>query len=305
MKILFAGTPEFALCPLKKLMERGEVVAVLTQPDKKQGRKGILTPPPVKVAAEGLKVFQFEDLSAHREELEALKADLMVTCAYGKILREDILNLFPLGVWNIHASLLPRYRGAAPIARAIMEGEKETGITIMKTELGLDTGDILFSRKIPIAEDDTAGTLGEKLSHLAGEMIGEAIDRIARGEISLQRQGEGFVCKKVSRTEVDFTKPAKEVSGLIRGLSPAPLAYATVGGQTLNFYLAKEVSAMEGECGEILSASPKEGLVIKCGKGAVEILSLQPAGGRVMSARDYLNGRKLSKGQKFEKQSLL
>ncbi len=303
MKIVFAGTPEFAVGPLLELHRAFPVSAVVTQPDKPQGRKGVLTPPPVKVAAGelGIPVFQPEKLKNETEMLKSLQADIMVTCAYGQILTQEVLDSFPLGVWNIHASLLPAYRGAAPIARALIDGCRETGVTIMKTELGLDTGDILLAEKRPIYDSDDLGTLEERLSRLAAELIVSAVEKIERGELSLTKQGEGFTCKKVSRTEVDFSKSAREVSCLIRGLSPAPFAYARMGELVLNFWFAEEVPCdTDAPAGTVLSASPKEGLIVKCGEGAVNILELQPAGGRRMSARDFLNGRKIQAGQRFD-----
>ena len=304
MKLIFAGTPAFALPALRALFASETVAAVLTQPDKPQGRKGVLTPSPVKTEAErlGIPVLQPVKLREDYSALAALGADLMVTCAYGQILTEEILNLFPKGVWNIHASLLPAYRGAAPIARAIIDGAAETGVTIMKTDAGIDTGDMFLSAKTPIAESDTCGTLTERLGELGAELIVKAVKNIAIGSEKLTAQGEGFVCKKVSRTEVDFSKPAKEVCALIRGLSPAPLSFASVGGQTLNFYFAESLETDDlSPSGSVLCASPKGGLVVKCGDGAVRITELQPAGGKRMSARDYLNGRKIREGMCFDK----
>ncbi len=304
MKIVFVGTPDFAVEPLLKLHEAFPVSAVITQPDRPQGRKGVLTPSPVKETAErlGIPVLQPEKIKNETELLKSLHADIMVTCAYGQILTQEVLDAFPLGVWNIHASLLPAYRGAAPIARALIDGLRETGITIMKTELGLDTGDILLSEKCPIYDSDTLGTLEDRLSRLAAELIVTAAEKIERGELSLKKQGEGFTCKKVCRTEVDFSRTAREVSCLIRGLSPAPFAFATIGGIPLNFWFAEEVPCeIDAPFGTVLSVSPKEGLIVKCGEGAVNILELQPAGGRRMSARDFLNGRKIQAGQRFDK----
>ncbi len=303
MKIVFAGTPEFAVLPLLKLHETFGIAAVLTQPDKPQGRKGILTPSPVKETAEmlGLPVLQPVRLREDIAPLKAVGADLMVTCAYGQILTQEVLDLFPLGVWNIHASLLPAYRGAAPIPRALIDGERETGVTIMKTELGLDTGDMLLSAKTPIYDSDTRDTLEERLSRISSDLIVEAIGSIKNGTYVLKKQGEGSLCKKVARTEVDFSKTAREVSCLIRGLSPAPFAFARKGELTLNFWFAEEVPCEENApAGTVIAASPKEGLIVKCGEGAVAITELQPAGGRRMSARDFCNGRKLSKGDRFD-----
>lgn len=309
MKIIFAGTPEFAVLPLQKIRENGfEVAAVLTQPDKPQGRKGILTPSPVKAEAQksGLPVLQPIKLKEDFSSLVKVGADLMVTCAYGQILTREILDLFPLGVWNIHASLLPGYRGAAPIARAIIDGCERTGITVMKTDIGLDTGDILLKAELSIDKTDTCGTLSEKLSALGAELIIEALGMISSGGYTLQEQGEGFICKKVQHAAVDFSRTAKEVSALIRGLSPAPLAYGKLGELTLNFFLANEVPHEGDEpYGTVLAASPKEGLIIKCGGGAVKITELQPAGGKRMNAKDFCNGRKIEKGQRFENERIL
>lgn len=304
MKIVFAGTPEFAVRSLTALSAAGfEIVAVLTQPDKPQGRRGILTPSPVKETALelGIPVLQPNKLKEDHSALKELKADLMVTCAYGQILTQEVLDLFPLGVWNVHASLLPAYRGAAPIARAIIDGANETGVTVMKTDAGLDTGDMLLQEPVAIEPLDTAGTLSGKLSRLGAELIVKALRIIGDGKAELKKQDEGFVCKKVSHTQIDFTRPASEVSALIRGLSPAPLSFGIVNGLTLNFYTAEAVEAEEGvSAGTVLVSSPKAGFIVKCGKGAVRILSLQPAGGKVMSGKDFCNGRKVSEGMKFD-----
>lgn len=304
MKIVFAGTPEFAVPSLNALHAAGfNIAAVLTQPDRPQGRKGILTPSPVKVAATELNipVVQPEKLKADYSALAAVGADLMVTCAYGQILTQEILDLFPMGVWNVHASLLPAYRGAAPIARAIMDSAKETGVTIMKTDIGLDTGDMLLSAKTEISPLDTCDALAGRLALLGAKLIVEALQKIEAGNIGLKKQGEGFVCKKVVRTQVDFSKSAEEVARLIRGLSSSPLAFGTVGGLMLNFYHA-QAESYEGDepFGTVLSAEPKVGFLIKCGTGAVRILSVQPAGGKVTSGKDFCNGRKVTKGQRFD-----
>lgn len=303
MKLVFAGTPEFAVPSLRALCEAGHEITVLTQPDKPQGRKGILTPSPVKAEAERLGLFVLQPARL-KEDFSALKevgAEIMVTCAYGQILTQEILDIFPKGVWNVHASLLPKYRGAAPIARTIIDGERETGVTIMKTDVGLDTGDTFISAKTEISPLDTCGALTGRLSLMGAKLIAEAVEKIARGKVHLQKQGEGALCKKVSHTEIDFSRSAKEVSALIRGLSPAPLAYGTVNGLTLNFFFAEAVEHTEEEpCGTVLSASPKTGLIVKCKEGAVKIAELQPAGGKRMPARDFLNGRKIQEGMRFD-----
>ncbi len=304
MKLVFAGTPEFAVPSLNALHAAGfEIAAVLTQPDKPQGRKGILTPSPVKEAAQNLNipVLQPRKLKEDYSALKEAGADLMVTCAYGQILTQEILDLFPMGVWNVHASLLPAYRGAAPIARAIIDGEKTTGVTIMKTDVGLDTGDIFLAERMEISPLDSCDALTGRLALLGAKLIAEAVLRIQAGDVTLAMQGEGFVCKKVARTQVDFSRRAEEVACLIRGLSSAPLAFGTVGGITLNFYMA-QAEDYDGEepCGTVLCAEPKTGFLVKCKEGAVRILSVQPAGGKVMSGKDFCNGRKVQKGQRFD-----
>lgn len=309
MKIVFAGTPEFAVPSLVALYEAGyEIVAVLTQTDKPQGRKGLLTPSPVKKKALELGIPVLQPVRL-REDYEALKetgAQLMVTCAYGQILTQPVLDLFPLGVWNVHASMLPAYRGAAPIQRCLIDGETQTGVTVMKTELGLDTGDMLLQRALPIADMDTAGSLSEKLSRLGAELIAEGLKRIESGDFSLTKQGEGSVCKKVQREAVDFSKSGKEVACLVRGLSPTPLAWGRVGGITLNFYFAQEVEYAGDEAwGTVLSASGKKGLIVKCGENAVRLTEVQPAGGKRMKDSDFLNGRKIQEGMRFENEPLL
>ena len=303
MKLVFAGTPAFAVPSLEALAAHFPIAAVLTQPDKPQGRKGVLTPSPVKLAAQALHipVPQPPRLKEDVSLLAAAGADLMVTCAYGQILTQAVLDLFPLGVWNVHASLLPAYRGAAPIARAIMAGERETGVTVMKTDVGLDTGDMFLRAALPVSETDTCGTLTQKLSVLGAELIVKAVERIAHGDVVLTPQGEGTVCKKVVRTQIDFSRPAKEVSALVRGLSPAPLAYAVKDALTLNSYNAAVV-ACEGDApsGTVLCVSPKHGLVVACGEGAVRLTEVQPAGGKRMADTAFAGGRKLAEGARFD-----
>lgn len=303
MKIIFAGTPAFAVPSLMAAAEKFPIAAVLTQPDRPQGRKHLLTPSPVKQAAlaRGIPVLQpvrlREDLSA----LRAVGADLMVTCAYGQILTQETLDLFPMGVWNVHASLLPKFRGAAPISAAILAGERETGVTIMRTDAGLDTGDMFLKAALPIEETDTCGTLTEKLSLLGANLLGEALERIARGDIVLTAQGEGTLCRKTVRTQIDFSHSAAEVSALIRALSPAPLAYAKAGELMLNCYQARVLpNAEEAPAGTVLAASAGQGLVVRCADGAVRLTEVQPAGGKRMADTAFCNGGKLRRGDTFD-----
>lgn len=302
MKLLYAGTPEFAVTPLQYLLDAGfKPICVVTQPDKPQGRKGILTSPPVKVLAEanGIPVVQYPRIRDHVSEIKAFGADVLVTCAYGQILTQELLDCFPAGVYNIHASLLPKYRGASPIQWSVLNGEEETGVTIMQTDAGLDTGDILLQKRIAVNEN-TAEELAARLSVLGGEAILEALSHLNELPRTPQNGAEATVVKKISKQDakIDFSKPAFQVANLIRGMNPAPVAYAFLGEQTVNFYRAKAVDcADEALPGTVLTDTPKAGLLVKCGVGAVQISELQFSGGKRMSARDVLNGRKLIKGQ--------
>ncbi len=315
MKIVFAGTPDFAVAPLQKILDSGyEVVGVITQTDKPQGRKGTLTPPPVKLLAQkyGIPLLQPEKIRDEVETVRALGGELLVTCAYGQILTQAVLDSFPKGVWNIHAGLLPKYRGASPIQSCIISGEKETGVCVMKTELGLDCGDILLCKTTPVSPEETYGELSARLSLLGAELIVEGLALLEKGEYTLTPQGEEGVqvVRKINKEQgkISFEKRGKEIVDLVRGMNPAPVAYATLEGNKINVYRAKiAVISQEDEeilqnavCGEVLFDKPKKGLIIKCQEGAVELLELQAAGGKRTSGGDFLNGRKARKGQVFE-----
>ena len=302
MKIIYLGTPEFAVAPLKAIIgsQNHEVVAVVTQPDRPVGRKNIITPPPVKVVAleNGIPVFQYEKIRAEGvEDLKSVGADIMITCAYGQILSKEIIDVCPHGIINIHASLLPKYRGAAPIQYAVINGEKTTGVTVMQTEVGLDTGDIIEAFETPISESETAGDLFVRLSNLGAEKICQVLDKIEKGEITPQKQDESkaFVVKTIKKEDalIDFSKSALEIKNLINGMNPWPIAYTFANGKKLKIYRAVTVDA-SGSVGEVIKADKK--LYIACGDGAIEVLELQEEGGKVMNALSYLNGRKLKVG---------
>ena len=307
MKIVFAGTPDFAVFPLKNLIERGfEVVGVVTQADKPQGRKGVLTPPPVKTVAlsYGLPVLQPQKIKEEISALRALGGDIMVTCAYGQILTQDVLNSFPLGVWNIHAGLLPKYRGASPIQSCILNGEKETGVCVMKTELGLDAGDILCVEKTDIREAETYGELSERLSFLGGELIVKALNALQSGNFTLTPQEEDGinVVRKIHKeqAQIHFSDKADTIVNLVRAMNPAPVAYTQVNGNKLNVYRAEKTDFdAEGEIGEIVCDIPKKGLIVKCADGCIKLTEVQASGGKKMSGSDFLNGRKVKKGDLF------
>ena len=312
MKILFAGTPDFAVLPLKNIIEQGfEVVGVITQADKPQGRKGVLTPPPVKVFAQekGIPVFQPTKIKDEITALQTLGADIMVTCAYGQILTQAVLDCFPKGVWNIHAGLLPFYRGASPIQSCIINGETETGVSIMQTQLGLDSGDILCVEKTEISPSETYGELSDRLSIIGANLIVKALKMLAVGEYKLQKQASENVrvYRKIEKEQakIDFSKTAKEIVDLVRGMNPSPVAYTQAGDMKINVYRAEKAVVNEEESlalasakyGEVLSDKVKRGLLVKCGDGAVKLLQVQSAGGKVISGSDFLNGRKVNKGQ--------
>ena len=314
MKIVFAGTPDFAVKPLQNIIANGdEVVGVITQTDKPQGRKGILTPPPVKTAAEalGLTVLQPEKIRDNIEDLRALGADLMVTCAYGQILTQAVLDSFPKGVWNIHAGLLPKYRGASPIQSCILNGEKTTGVSIMKTELGLDSGDVLCVEETEITPTETYGELSDRLSVIGADLIVKSLRMLESGNYTVTPQSEDGVgvVRKINKehAKISFEKTAQEIVDLARGMNPAPIAYTLLNGEKVNVYRAEkavlteeEKAILEGAAfGEVLSDKPKRGLLVKCADGAVKLLEVQVAGGKRISGGDFLNGRKAQKGQVF------
>lgn len=309
MKILYAGTPSFAVAPLKQLVEAGySVVGVVTQTDKPQGRKGIITPSPVKTYAteKEIPVYQYDKIRLHADEVKAIGADVMITCAYGQILTQEILDAFPKGVWNIHASLLPRYRGAAPIQWCVLNGEEYTGVTIMKTDIGLDTGDILLVKRLKIGERETSGELAARLSALGAEAIVEAMPLIERGaqDLLLQDSSQAFTVKKITREQakLDFSLSAREIVNKVRGMNPEPIAYALLNGAPVNVFQAEVYSERANEpFGTVVSDSPKKGLILSCGNGeTIKILEAQMPGGKRMKGSDLLNGRKITKGQRFD-----
>ncbi len=314
MKIVFAGTPAFAVAPLQAMIENGfDVVGVITQTDKPQGRKGILTPPPVKTfaLAQGLPVLQPEKIRDEIAAVKTLGGDLLVTCAYGQILTQSVLDLFPQGVWNIHAGLLPQYRGASPIQSCIVNGETVTGISVMKTELGLDCGDVLLVEETPVLETETYGELSDRLSVLGAETIVRALRMLESGKYTLTPQGDAGVnvVRKIGKehAKINFSQSVKEVVDHIRGMNPAPVAYAELDGNKINLYRAERAVLTDEEraemekavCGEVLSDKPKRGLLVKCADGAVKITEVQAAGGKRISGGDFINGRKAKKGQVF------
>lgn len=305
MRIVFAGSPEFAVPVLEKLTESGKnVVAVITQPDKPKGRKKILTPTPVKECAQKLNipVFDFVRIRDNVAALKNISADIMITCAYGQILTEEVLGCFHKGVWNIHASLLPLFRGASPIQSAILAGETYTGVTVMKTELSLDTGDMLLVKRCETGIK-TAGELSAELSRLGAEAAVEAVELLEKGNVQLLLQDDtkATYCKKLNKEDgkIDFSLSPLNICRLVRAFSPSPAAYCIHAGNILNLLNAMECDIKDGKCGEVVFAD-KRGIGVKCAESGIIITELQPSGGKPMRAADYVNGRKIKAGDILE-----
>ena len=303
MRIVFMGTPEFAVPSLEKLTAEGyEVAGVFTQPDRPKGRGNRLTPSPVKECAlrHGIPVFQPEKIRRDgAEDLRRLAPELCVTAAFGQILSQEILNIPPLGNINVHASLLPRHRGAAPIAHAIMQGDRTAGVTTMMMDRGIDTGDMLLRAETEIGETETCGELTERLSLLGAELLAETLRKLEKGELERRPQDESRMTYDPMLTkeagEADFTLPAGQVKGLINGLNPWPCVSVPFGEGRLKLMRAATAEG-KGNPGEVLAADPKSGLIIACGEGAVRILELQAPGGKKMKAEAYLRGHGIPRG---------
>lgn len=308
MKIVFMGTPDFSLQPLKKLIEAGHYVSlVLTREDKKRNR-GELSPTPVKELAQELNIpvltpSRMKD-EALLERLNSEKADFFVVVSYGKILPKEILDMPKFGCINIHASLLPEYRGAAPIQWSIIDGKKKTGITTMLMDEGLDTGDILKQYELPIADNETGGSLFEKLALLGGEAIVDTIDNF--NNITPKKQGESTTgyAKMISKSmgDIDFNKSAIEIERLIRGMNPWPSAYTNYMGKVLKIWEAKVAEniselpniKLNENYGKIYSFNNR--IFIICNSSVLEVMSLQLEGKKKMSAKDFLLGREIEQG---------
>ncbi len=307
MRILFMGTPDIAATCLCRLVDDGhDVIAAVSQPDKPKGRKYILTPPPVKVAAleRGIPVYQPEKMKDGEFEalLSELDPELIAVVAYGKILPKFALDYPRYGCINVHASLLPKYRGAAPMQRAIMDGERETGVTIMYMAEGLDTGDMLTQERFDILPDDDFGTVHDRTAEMGARMLSEAIGLIERGEITRtpQDDSQSNYAAKIEKEDcaLDFGKSAQALDCIIRGLSPVPLAYTTLpDGKKLKIVKATPCD-IKGEVGKVLSCDAKgEGrIVVGCGDGSIAITSLVPEGKGRMTAADFIRGRRINEG---------
>ncbi len=326
MKIVFMGTPDFAAGALRSLLDAGhEVIAVVTQPDKAKGRSKALIESPVKscAAEHGIPVLQPRRIRTPEavEELKAYPAELYIVAAFGQILSREILDIPRLGCLNIHASLLPKYRGASPIQRVIMDGEEKTGITIMQMDEGIDTGDMLYQKEIPIAREETYETLSDKLTALGGEAIVEALSLLEQGKLTPRKQEDALssyaplIGKEMGA--IDFAKDAEAIERLVRAFNPWPSAYTAYRGKQLKIWKAEAVSgnfqesagkspACGGKATEAAGETPAPGEILEVGKdfvtvaagrGALKIYELQLEGKKRMSAHDFLLGVKMKPGE--------
>lgn len=306
MKVIFFGTPSFAVPSLEAINECYEVVAVVTQPDKPVGRSKKPEFSPVKQYAveHGIKVLQFEKIRRDGvDELKKLNADVMVSCAYGQIFSKEILDITPLGMYNIHGSILPKYRGAAPIQWSIINGEKYSGITILKTDVGLDDGDILITKEVEIKPYETSEELFLRLSYVGAECIVKALEMLSSGDYILTPQNSQLAttCTMLSPelSKLDFSKSALEVCNMIHGINPWPVAKINIDGVNFKVFRAKVADGdYNGEVGTVVAASNKLGVVVKCGSGAIVLSEIQPENGKKMDSKNYLNGKKINIGAK-------
>jgi methionyl-tRNA formyltransferase len=303
-RIVFMGTPEFAVPSLAALFELGDVVAVVTQPDKPKGRGQALAISPVKAYAleRGVPVLQPQKLRTppFSEVLREYQPDVAVVTAYGKILPKDLLDTPRHGCLNVHASLLPRFRGAAPIQWAIAHGDAETGVALMVMDVGLDTGPVLAEKRLPIAPDETSATLHDKLSGLGGQLLREFLPAYLAGTLTPRPQPEqGMVLAPIIAKEegqLDFSRPAVELERRLRAFTPWPGAFTTFEGKLFKVHRAR-VGTGQGAPGSVVSAGP-QGLEVACGEGSLVLLEVQPEGKRVMPVADFLSGRKLAPGSR-------
>ena len=302
MRIVFMGTPDFAVPSLQRLVDDGhEVVAVYCQPDKPQGRHFTLTPPPVKVLAQQLGIEVLQPPTLKDEEAQQILAkfapDIIAVAAYGKILPKAVLDMPKYGCINVHGSLLPKYRGAAPIQWAVINGEEKSGVTIMQMAEGLDTGDMLLVRDTEIGADETAGELFDRIAMLGAEALSEALVNIEN--LKDVPQDDALACwappLKKSDGEINWDKKNTEIYSLIRGVSPWPGAYTIFGAKRLKIHKAA-LCDKNGEVGALLDDAR---LIIGCGEGSVELLEVQLEGAKRISAADFIRGQRLSKGKIF------
>ena len=304
MQIVFMGTPDFAVGALEALIAQGhEITAVVTQPDKAKGRSGQLQFPPVKECAvkHGIPVFQPRRIKTPEaiEELKKYPADVYIVAAFGQILSQEILDLPKYGCLNIHASLLPKYRGASPIQRVIIDGETETGVTIMQMADGIDTGDMLAKAETPIGEDETAGELFDRLMVLGAELLVDTIDKLDTITPQPQNDAEAIHAPMIRKEmgAIDWTQPAERVHDLVRGLNPWPSAFFTLEGKRMKLHRTKVVVG-KGEPGKIAVIGGE--MAVCCGENAVQLMEIQPENGKRMRGSDYLRGHAIEAKAKVQ-----
>ncbi len=303
MRIVFMGTPEFAVPSLKALCENGyDVVGVFTQPDRPKGRGNKVVMSPVKEYAlnRNIPVYQPQRIKRDGvEDLKSLAPDLCVTAAFGQILSQEILDIPSMGTINVHASLLPRHRGSAPINWAILQGDEEVGVTTMMTARGIDNGDMLLKSASPCRDGETAGELTVRLSEVGAKLLLDTLKALEAGTLQRIPQDESAMTYDPMLTKemgvIDWTQPAKDIVNRIHGLNPWPGCSTAYEGARLK-WLRAEVAEGEGRSGEIIMADPKAGLVIAAGDGAVRILQMQAPGGKPMNPKDYLRGHPMAVG---------
>lgn len=305
MRIVFMGTPDFAVPSLQALIDAGhDVCAVYTQPDKPQGRKQILTAPPVKTLAleHDIPVFQPNTLKNEDEQarLRELAPEVIIVVAYGKLLPKAVLDIPPHGCINVHGSLLPRWRGAAPIQWTVIAGDEMAGVTTMQMAEGLDTGDMLLTYETKVGEKETAGELFDRLAQSGAELLIQTLVKL--DEITPRPQDDAQSCYAhmldKQMAVIDWSKSAHEIDCLIRGLNPWPIALTTLSGERLKVFAAEKANG-NGEPGTVLEADPKKGLTVACGEGALGLTEIQLVGGKRMKATDFLRGHAIEVGTKL------
>ena len=310
MNLIFCGTPQFAVPTLEKLVaEKFPIQLVITNPDEPRGRGHKVQPSPVKETAlqHGLAVYQPAKVKTDetRNYLSQYHPDAIVIVAYGHIVPQWMIDLPPLGCINLHASILPRYRGAAPIAWAIIRGEKETGVTTMKIDAGMDTGDMLLERREPIRDDDTTETLGRRLSLMGADLMIETLRKLERGEITTRTQNHDLatLAPRLKKEDglIDWSQPAEEIERRVRGLIPWPGAYTSFRGKRLHLWRAEAVPAAEGSILTPGTVTTEGGrLAVACGESTLLVLDeVQLEGRKRLSARDFVNGARAQSGEKL------
>ncbi|MBR3722688.1 MAG: methionyl-tRNA formyltransferase [Selenomonadaceae bacterium] len=312
LRVLFMGTPDFALPSLKMLTDEANVVAVVTQPDKPKGRGHKLMPPPVKIFAEEKSILVYQPQKVREpefvEKLKELAPDVIIVVAFGQILPEEILNFPKYGCINLHGSLLPAYRGAAPIEWSIINGEKNTGVTTMFMAAGLDTGDMLLKEEVAISEDETADELRAVLSEIGAKVLKQTLLKMLSGELKREVQDDSkssYASRIVKETGlIDWTKSARDIHNLVRGLNSTSVAYTNFNGEVFKIWRTKllacgiDVPSGDFEVGSILKTD-NDGIYVKTGNGVLLITEVQTPGKKKMSAKDYLRGHSIKLPSRF------